>query len=697
MSKAVLFYIIMHLNYIFLPVYSMAQSGHDGEHILYVDTKNGSDTYSGDKKHPLKTVTHAQTLARDLKNRPVQIVLREGVYSLDKPWMFESADSRTEENRLLIRSFDGEKAVISGGRILHGWTSQGNLVYKELGQNVYPITCLYGDDGPRQRARHPNTGALNKAACHETDNRSKFYFKPGDVQQYEQLTDVNVLIAQHWMYSVHWLTAVDLGSNLLSFRDPAWKECGTGIVPATGRYIIENAFEVLDEPGEWYLNRSSGRLYYYPMPDETIDDLQLIAPKMHILLGIKGSSASSVEHIHFEGISFKYTDWQVDEYEQGMGQAHKGIDCGIFWAEYAKNCIIKDCEFSYGGGQGINLSIGCQNNTIEKCHIHHLGGGGVYIGETRATMGACTNPPASDRVEYNTVENCFIHDLSLFWYGCTGVWIGAAAYNTVQHCDISNNSYSGISVGWCWSNYKGYAAHHNIVEYNHIHHLFAGVLQDGGGIYTLGQQPGTIVRGNIIHHIYGYKKDKAIGLYPDQASEGILFEKNIIYNVTGPGVYSHKAINNTIRNNVFAYCGGSHFPSGIWWASAGGDIHAFTFEQNIILQKRHPDVILYGWGKRGTETWQNNVYWDIDHKDDLRFLENSFSDWQKAGNDIHSLMKDPRFVVAVPQKAEDFRLGRNSPALQFGFEELDQSKVGTYDWDTVPHIEYYESYTAIFK
>ena len=697
MLEAKLLFIVMYIILINMPGYSETPGVQEKEHFLYVDTNKGNDKYSGDEQYPLKTLTHAQTLARELKNRPVQIVLREGIFELDEPWFFESADSRTEENRLLIKSFAGEKATISGGRILKGWTLQDTLVYKDLDPDAYPITFLYGHDGPRQRARHPNTGSLNKAGCHETDNRSKFYFHPGDVLQYDQLKDVNVLIAQHWMYSVHWLTSVDLGSNLLTFREPAWKECGTGIVPSTGRYLIENAFEILDEPGEWYLNRSTGRLYYYPLPEENIIDLQLIAPKMHILLSIKGSSASPVEHIQFEGISFKHTDWQVDEYKQGMGQAHKGINCGIFWAEYAKNCVIKDCEFSYGGGQGINLSIGCQNNTIEKCHIHHLGGGGIYIGETRALMDACTNPPPFDRVEYNTVENCYIHDLSLFWYGCTGVWIGAAAHNLVRHCDISNNSYSGISVGWCWSNDVSYAAHHNIIEYNHIHHLFANTLQDGGGIYTLGQQPGTVIRGNIIHHLNGYKNDKAIGLYPDQASEGILFEKNIVYNVTGPGVYSHKAINNTIRNNIFAYCGGTNFSSGIWWASAGGGIHAFDFVQNIVLQDSHPDVILYGWNKRGTETWQNNVYWDIDHKDDLQFLEGTFTDWQNAGNDTNSLVTDPQFRAAIPLKAGDFVLGENAPAFQFGFEELDQIKVGTYDWDRVPPIEYDELYDTVFR
>ncbi|NLY01214.1 MAG: hypothetical protein GXY83_34420 [Rhodopirellula sp.] len=662
---------------------------------LYV-ANVGNDSWSGRlgdpnadaTDGPLATVQKALDVIRKTKaagglTSPVTVVLRGGVYRQAEPIVFTAADSGSKECPITFQAHPGEEPVISGGNIIRGWEADGSPQSQtrcggKLWRAAVPaaktggkwrFNQLFVNGGRRLRARVPNKGSfLRTDGPTSKGNVRGFYFHEGDVKQWNDLREVLFVVYHSWETSIHHVRSVDTEACVVELHEPAPWAMGTW--ERQQRYYVENVFEELDEPGEWYLNRVTGTLYYYPLPGETMADVEVVAPAVaSTLVRFDGGASKdeTVEHLHFRGISFLHSNANLARLRNpGQGEIYQP---GLIMATGLRNASFEDCTIAHTGAHGIWLAAGCEDNRVERCHIHDLGGGGVYIG---GGWGLHEATPTQRIV----VDNNFIHDGSHLFHGAHGVWIGRSSYNTATHNEISNFDYSGISCGWSWG-FQPSSAHHNNLDYNHIHHLGNGDgLGDMGGIYTLGISPGTTERYNHIHHVYNYAHvSHGSGVYPDEGSSEILIENNVVYRVRTCPLFQHYGKDNIVRNNILALGGTGQLQR----CREDKPCH-YIAEGNIVFADI--EQMLGGVWKSGDWKVGRNVYWST--AGPPKFAGMDFETWRTKGNDGSSIVADPLFVDAAN---DDFRLKPDSPALKLGFKPIDLGKTGLYgekDWVELP-------------
>jgi hypothetical protein len=242
-----------------------------------------------------------------------------------------------------------------------------------------------------------------------------------------------------------------------------------------------------------------------------------------------------VRNLHFQGIRFQYTDWQVPP------GGYQGIQAGHFatagpagsqWPRITAAVLctwVEKCSFEDGalkclGGCGIELADGCRGNTIQGNEVCEVGSNGINVGGPNEEFSV----PKDNRVQNNHVHACGTDD-----YGAVGIWVGMSQRATIAHNLVHGLPYTGISVGWQW-NPQPTACKENVVECNHVYDVM-NRLCDGGCFYSLGLQPGTVVRGNHFHD--SHRSDFAQGapnngMFIDEGSKGFLFEKNVIYDTS---------------------------------------------------------------------------------------------------------------------------------------------------------------------
>lgn len=642
----------------------------------------GNDAWSGQLPEPnaegsdgpLATLAAARDVVRDAKQnqwrgRPVTVLLRQGTYELESPLRFGPLDSGSSDTPVTYAAYPGERPVVSGGTRVTGWRPSGDGTWcATIPGSADPtrrFRRLYVNGERRPLARTPNEGEYfriaDKSALFVDPETGKevnsekfaFRFKEGDLRAWPRLQEINAVVLRNWESAILPVRSIDEERCNVVFTGSMKWELRRNL-----RYYVEGFRDALDAPGEWWFDRQEGMLYYRPKPGERMDRVSVVVPRLTELVVLKGDPVvgQPVEHIVFDGIAFRHTDYTVPATGHSDWQAAVTIPAAI-QADGAHHITFRRCEVRNIGQYGIWFRQGCKGNRVEQCEIADLGAGGVRIGEGRSSK------DEQERSGGNTIHNCFIHDLGSVYYGAIPVWIGQSSDNVVSHNEICDSNYSGISVGWSWG-FGPTTCHRNRIEYNHLHHLGRGVLYDMAAIYTLGISTGTVIRGNHIHHIWGWVEGYgAGGIYPDEGSTGLLIEDNLVYCTQNGGLTVHYGRDNVARNNIFALGQRSQIHLG-----RKDKESSQTLERNIIY---YTEGGLFR--RMSTLTSDRNTYWHAGGEDPEFPDGKTFEEWQAEGYDQHSIVADPGFVNP---EAYDFRLRSDSPALALGFKPFDASKAG---------------------
>jgi len=647
---------------------------------LYVAT-DGQDTWSGRIERPnadrtdgpLASVVEARDRLRALRvggGLPdgARVQIAEGVYRLAEPLLFGPLDSGTDDAAPVTYAGAPDwKTVISGGRVIDGWRQEEPGLWvaqvPQAGDGQWPLRSLYVNGVRATLARSPNTGYfriqgkampfVDADGKESYSSKSAFRFKPGDIENRDDLTGANLCIFYHWETGLMPIKSVDEATYTViltgEFKWPFW---------SNQRYYVENTMAALDVPGEWYLDRRQGLLYYRPRPGEDMQKAEVVAPWLTQLVLLQGDRDAGlpVDNVRFEGLSFQHTNYVLETTGHSDWQAAVTVDAAI-QANDARRCVLDGCEIAHLGNYAVWLQRGCLENSVTHSYVHDCSAGGVRVGEG-GIPGQVT-----DETRGNVVSDNLIRDLGIDFYGAIPVWIGQSSDNVVAHNEICDANYSGISCGWTWG-FSPTRAHRNRIEHNYLHDLGRGKLCDMAAIYTLGTSPGTVIRGNLIHDILDWAEGYgAGGIYPDEGSSDLVIEDNVVYRTASGGLTVHYGRRNLVRNNILALG-----RDGQVYLGRRDKESSMTFEHNIVyfeegaLFRRDSDLVA-----------DHNLYYQS-AGEELSFPGDlDLAAWQAKGMDVHSVIADPKFMD--PGKG-DFRLQPDSPAFELGFTPPDTSRAG---------------------
>ncbi|HZL90195.1 MAG TPA: right-handed parallel beta-helix repeat-containing protein [Pirellulaceae bacterium] len=666
----------------------------------------GNDKWSGKLAEPegndgpFATVDRARLAVRELlkaqqEPRAVRVVLRGGTYFLAAPLEFGPEDSGAEKAPVVYAAAAGEKVILSGGRRLVGgrWGEiNGRQAWvveiPEVKEGRWRFRQLFVSGIRRPRTRLPKQGEyqIESLPGYTGDflrsPTKHFVYAPGHIDPtWHNLRDVEVVAITRWLDNRLPIESVDSKSRTVTFDRPslfallASAASGDGTA-RPGPYWVENVREALDTPGQWYLDRPRGELYYLPLAGEELATAEIIAPQLPQVLRVMGREGAPVHDLRFEGLTFAHTQWQPPADYASSLQA--GIEVpGALVFDYAERCAVTGGGIEHIGNYGIEVGVGCADIEIAGNKITDVGAGGVRIGhffswETDGSgqltergiqrKSAMPTGPHSRRI---TVTDNEIAHCGRFTPEAVGIFVGDNAECQIVHNHIHDLYYTGISVGSV-QDFGPSQARGNVVEYNHIHDIGQGVMSDLAGIYTC-SSPDSRIRFNVIHDIV--RRDYGgWGIYPDEGSHDLLVQKNLVYRCQDGALFAHHSRTITAENNIFALCQRAQIERG----GIGG--FELTCRRNIVYFKEGKAVGDYGGGNCGRNVcaFDENLYWETSGNPPL-FGQKNLTEWQALGHDKTSVVADPQFVDA---DKGDFRLKEGSPATQIGFKTWDFSQVG---------------------
>ena len=561
----------------------------------------GSDFNDGTRQSPKATLTSALRQAREWRRTEdnriqggITIYMEGGTYAFHEPVFIRPEDSGTKESPTIIRSVGDEKVILSGGISINGWKKQGKVWVADVPVfNGRPLDFrqLWVNGKKAVRARDVEDFEKMNRIC-SVDEKNEILYVPAvsirrliDNKGNLKAKYAEMVLHQMWCVANLRIRSVEVqgDSAAIRFHQPEsriqfehpWPRPMVTTDGHNSAFYLTNARELQDVPGEWYHDIDARKVYYYPREGEKMQEAEVIVPAVETLVRVEGTLDRPVCHIRFEKITFSYTTWMRPS-EKG----HVPLQAGMYLTDgyridpkmqrnylnhpldnqgwlgrpaaavrvvAARQIDFERCRFEHLGSTGLDYEEAVQGGVVRGCLFHDIAGNGLLVGSFSPAAHETHLPyDPADRREVCTqqqINNCYFTEIGNEDWGCLAIAAGYVGDVNIEHNEISEVPYSGISLGWGWTQTVN-CMRNNRVHANLIHH-YAKHMYDVAGIYTLGSQPKSYVTENCVHSIYkpGYVHDPNhwFYLYTDEGSSFITVRDNwtegekYLQNANGPG------------------------------------------------------------------------------------------------------------------------------------------------------------------
>jgi hypothetical protein len=527
---------------------------------IYVSV-TGNDRNAGTAEQPKATLQAALQQAREWRRLKdpaaeggIHIIVKGGTYFLYEPVFIRPEDSGTPGSPTIIEAAAGEQPVFSGGVVLKGWhvvkenlkglpaVAKGKVWVTDvpaIGGELFNFRQLWVNNTKAIRAKDVNGDSMMRILSWDKQTEQCWIPTP-KTPDLQQATGLEMFIHQWWAIANLRIKHFEVhrDSTLLSFYQPESKVQSAHPWPApwqskesgNSAFYLVNALQLLDEPGEWYLDVKAQKLYYWPRAGENLATATVVAPALETVLAMTGTSDRPVSYVFCKGLSFQHTGWLrpskyghvplqsglylLDAYKlkvpgtpdkKGLeNQAWVGRPTAAVEVAYSHHTGFEACRFEHLASTGLDYKRGNHSDTINGNLFKDIGGTGIQLGvySDEAFEAHLPYQPADARevCSHTQITNNLVTDVTNEDWGTLGISTGYVKDVTIAHNEVNEVSYSGISVGWGWTKTINVMSNNKVLA-NKIHH-YARHMYDVAAVYTLSAQPGSLISENYIDSIY---------------------------------------------------------------------------------------------------------------------------------------------------------------------------------------------------
>jgi len=543
---------------------------------------DGDDAWSGRSARksadgtdgPKATLAAAVRAARTLTGKPRRIVLAPGRYFVSETIVLTPADSD-----LTIEGAGMGKTILYGGVRVSGWKKDGDKFYAAelpgVKEGEWDFRALVVDGRLCPRARLPSNGRFRHESKFPVrwmstagggwerkptrEELTTMRYRKGDLGPWLNVHNAEVTVYHMWDESTVRVKAIDPTTRTVTFASPCTHPPGAFGVDT---YVVWNVRQGMTRPGQWYLDRERGCVVYWPLPGEDIQKVLSVAPKVESILFMNSNREHPVHDVTIRNLTLSTTT--TPPQSGGFGAFRFK---GAVMFSHGRRIRITEVEIRNVAGYAIREWYS-REVTIEGCHIHHLGAGGVRLG---AGTGV--------------VRRNHIHDVGLMYPSAVALSVGGGnGTYTVRRNIIHDTTYSGMTVG---------GGRSVVIEENLLYRCMLE-LHDGAAIYVGGAR-NAVIRRNVVRDIIQHGKGYGVSAYYlDEKCVGCVVERNVSIGVARP-THNHMTRDCALRDNVFIADGDMtlSFPR-----SAGFRVEGNVFHLNGDVKINDPDAI---------SLWRNNL------------------------------------------------------------------------------------------